>query len=179
MGPRPSRKGKEREAGKFIEEMKGVFNETEAALKEAASDMKRFYNRGQWPDNLKVGDKVWLDTQDLRTDHPNKKLDYKQVSPFEIILKHGPMVYKLQLPKMYKVHPIFPAVKLTKAKDNKWERPVFQVTLKVWDPATGEFVRSMKWKSVKGIKISPDIFNKILWWLNPESYPDQTTMPWH
>ena len=50
------------------------------------------------------------------------------------------MVYKLQLLKTYKVHPIFLAVKLTKAKDNEWERPVPKVTLKVQDPATGEFV---------------------------------------
>ena len=51
--------------------------ETEAALKEAASDMKRFYDRGRRPDDLKIGDKVWLDTRDLHTDHPNKKLNYK------------------------------------------------------------------------------------------------------
>ena len=98
--------------------------EMEAALKEVVSDMKRFYDRGQQLDDLKVGDKVWLDTQDLRTDCPNKKLDYKQVGPFEKISKHGPMAYKLRLPKMYKVHPIFPAVKLSKAKDDEWEQPI-------------------------------------------------------
>ena len=54
------------------------------------------------------------------------------------------MVYKLRLPKMYKVHPIFPAVKLSKAKDDEWERPIPQVTLKVRDPTTGEFVRTME-----------------------------------
>ena len=46
MGPEPSRKGKEREAGRFIDEMKGVFMEMEAALKEVVTDMKRFYDRG-------------------------------------------------------------------------------------------------------------------------------------
>ena len=46
MGPEPSQKGKEREVGRFVEEIKGVFKETEAALKEVASDMKRFYNCG-------------------------------------------------------------------------------------------------------------------------------------
>ena len=107
-----------------MDEMKRVFMETEAALKEAVSDMKRFYDHGRQPDDLKVGDRVWLDTRDLHTDRPNKKLDYKQVGPFEIISKHGPMVYKLRLPKTYKVHPIFPAVKLTKAKDDEWERPI-------------------------------------------------------
>ena len=125
MGPEPSRKGKEREAVRFVEEIEGVFKEMEATLKEAASDMKRCYNCRQWLDDLKIGNEVWLDAQDLWTDHPNKKLDYKQVGPFKIISKHGPMVYKLWLPKMYKVHPIFSAVKLTKAKDDKWERPMW------------------------------------------------------
>ena len=94
---------------------------------------------------------VWLDTRDLQTDHPNKKLDYKQVGPFEIILKHGPMAYKLL--KMYKVHPIFPTVKLTKAKDDKWEWLIPWVTLKVWDPTTGKFVQTTERTSIEGIKI--------------------------
>ena len=47
MGPEPLRKGKQREAGEFVEEMKGVFKEMEAALKQAAEDMKRFYDRGR------------------------------------------------------------------------------------------------------------------------------------
>ena len=50
------------------------------------------------------------------------------------------MAYKLRLLKSYKVHPIFPAVKLTKAQDNEWEQPIPKVTLKVRDPDTGEFV---------------------------------------
>ena len=68
MGSKPSRKGKEREVGRFVEEMEGVFKEMEAALKQAAEDMKRFYDRGRRPDDLEIGDRVWLDTQDLRTD---------------------------------------------------------------------------------------------------------------
>ena len=89
------------------------------------------------------------------------------------------MAYKLRLPKTYKVHPIFPAVKLTKAQDDEWERPIPRVTLKVRDPTTREFVRTMERKSIEGIKISSDIFNEIPWQLNPESYLNQTTMPWH
>ena len=45
MGMEPSQKGKEL-AGDFEAEMAGVFKETEAALKMAAEDMKRFYVRG-------------------------------------------------------------------------------------------------------------------------------------
>ena len=128
MGMEPSRKGKER-VGDFVAEMAGVFKETEAALKMAAEDMKRFYDRGRRPDDLEIGDKVWLDTWDLKTDRPSKKLDYKRVGPFEIIEKHGRMAYKLKLLSMYKVHPVFPAVKLTKAKDDEWKRPLPKIKL--------------------------------------------------
>ena len=51
--------------------------QTEAALKQAAEDMKRLYDCGRRPDDLEVGDRVWLDTSDLRTDRPSKKLNYK------------------------------------------------------------------------------------------------------
>ena len=74
MGPKPSRKGGEREAGRFVEEMKGVFKEMEAALKQVAEDMKRFYDCGRRPNDLEVGDRVWLDTQDLRMDQPMRLL---------------------------------------------------------------------------------------------------------
>ena len=89
------------------------------------------------------------------------------------------MAYKLQLPKSYKVHPIFPTVKLTKATDDEWERLVPRVILKVWDPDTGEFVQITGWEQEEGIRLSPEIFNDIPWRLIPESYPNQTTTPWH
>ena len=41
------------------------------------------------------------------------------------------MAYKLKLPSTYKVHPVFPAVKLTKAKDDEWKRPLPKIKLKV------------------------------------------------
>ena len=39
MGPEPSWKGKGREAGRFVEEMEGVFKEMEATLKEAVINL--------------------------------------------------------------------------------------------------------------------------------------------
>lgn len=64
---------------------------------------------------------MWLDTTDLRTDRLSKKLDYKKVGPFEIIMKHGKMAYKLGLLKTYKVYPMFLAIKLMKANEDKWK----------------------------------------------------------
>ena len=174
MGMEPSWKGKER-AGDFVAEMAGVFKETEAALKMAAEDMKRFYDRGRRPDDLKIGDKVWLDTRDLRTDRPSKKFDYKRVGPFEIIEKHGRMAYKLKLPSTYKVHPVFPAVKLTKAKDDEWKRPLPKIKLKVRDPETGEFINSTELAPEGAIRMSEEDFENLPWRLNPDAYPQART----
>ena len=44
---------------------------------------------------------------------------------------------------------------------------------------TGEFIRTTERKSIKGIKVSPDIFNKIPWQLHLELYLNQTMTPWH
>ena len=82
---------------------------------------------------------MWLDTTDLRMDRLSKKLDYKKVGPFEIIMKHRKMAYKLCLPKTYKVHPVFLAIKLMKANEDEWKQLIPKITLKVRDPDTREF----------------------------------------
>ena len=104
MGMEPLRPQSNQEAGDFVKQMAGVFKKTKAALEWTTEGMKRYYNWGQQPDNLKVRDKVWLDTRDIKMDQPSKKLDYKRVGFFKIIKKHRKIVYKLCLPKMYKCH---------------------------------------------------------------------------
>jgi transposase InsO family protein len=57
--------------------------------------------------DFSVGDKVWLDARNLRTERPAKKLDYKRVGPFQILEKVGTRSYRLDLPSTMKIHPIF------------------------------------------------------------------------
>ena len=67
----PTRVSKEprvREANEFVEEMKGVYEETESALRTAADEMKRYYDSGRRPDEFQVGDMVFINAKDLRTD---------------------------------------------------------------------------------------------------------------
>ena len=91
------------------------------ALKQAANDMKKYYDQGQQLDDLTIGDLVYLSTKDLSTDQPSKKPDYWQVDPFPIVAKHRKLTYELKLPHTYQIHLVFPVVKLSKAKVNKWE----------------------------------------------------------
>jgi hypothetical protein len=88
--------------------MKATQEEAKSALKQAAEDMARFYDlhRGEAPD-YQVGDLVWLDGKDIKTDRPSKKLEDKRYGPFKIAKKISSSAYKLKLPLSMKVHPVF------------------------------------------------------------------------
>ena len=44
---------------------------------------------------IRVGDQVWLDARHLRTDRPAKKLDSKNLGPFEVIEQINPRAFRL------------------------------------------------------------------------------------
>ena len=60
---------------------------------------------------FKKGEKVWLDTQNLKMSY-HKKMAPKREGPFEIEEVIGPVTYKLKLPKDWKIHNIFHVVLL-------------------------------------------------------------------
>jgi len=95
--------------------MQGVRSEAEAALRKAASDMKRAHDRRRSPSkDYKIGNRVWLEATHIKSDRPTKKLDDKRYGPFVILSKHGESTYKLQLPMTWKsVYPIFNECVLT------------------------------------------------------------------
>ena len=57
--------------------------------------------------NYQVGDQVWLDTRNLSTRRPSKKLDNKYDGPFKILQKISSHAYKLELPRTWTCHDVF------------------------------------------------------------------------
>ena len=53
------------------------------------------------------GDLVWLKTDNIRTRRKAKKLDYRKIKPYIIIIKVGTRVYKLELPETLVIYNIF------------------------------------------------------------------------
>jgi transposase InsO family protein len=108
-GSSPRREGRVEAAKDFADRMKETRVEAEAALRKAAEDMKRAYDRHRNPSpNFKVGDRVWLEATHITSDRPTKKLDDKRYGPFVILSKHGESAYKLRLPTTWKtIYPIF------------------------------------------------------------------------
>ena len=55
-----------------------------------------------------VGDKVWLSSENIRTTHPTKKLNYKWLGPYVIEQVISRNAYQLKLLASFgKVHPVF------------------------------------------------------------------------
>ena len=61
---------------------------------------------------FEVGDKVWLDARNLHL-KTTRKLTPRQLGPFEVIEEISPVVYKLHLPKAWRIHDVFHASLLT------------------------------------------------------------------
>jgi hypothetical protein len=64
--------------------------------------MKDQYDKHARPSiEYSPGDKVYLESTNLKTNRPSKKLDDKRLGPFEVIKKVGPAAYKLKLPSTW------------------------------------------------------------------------------
>ena len=75
----------------------------------------------------KVGNKVWLETTNLRLQYPCRKLSPKRLGPFEITQVLSPLVYRLKLPSTWKIHDVFHAGLLSPFKQTNTHGPNFSV----------------------------------------------------
>ena len=70
----------------------------EANLKMAVETMKWFYNQTKGESiQYKKGNKVWLETTNITTKCPIKKLDNKYLGPFKILKRVKKLAYHLKL----------------------------------------------------------------------------------
>jgi len=67
---------------------------------------------------FKKGDKVWLDSRNLKTIY-HKKMAPKREGPFIIAEVLSPITYWLQLPGSWKIHNVFYATLLWPYQENK------------------------------------------------------------
>ena len=73
----------------------------------------------------KVGNKVWLETTNLRLQYPCRKLSPKRLRPFEITQVLSPLVYRLRLPPTWKIHDVFHIGLLSLFKQTDTHGPSF------------------------------------------------------
>ena len=85
--------------------------------------MKEQFNSHAWPtQEYSPGDRVYLESTNIKTNCPSKKLD-KHFGPFEIIKKIGQSAYKLKLPTSWQgLHPIFNESYLSPYRPSQFSR---------------------------------------------------------
>jgi hypothetical protein len=70
--------------------------------------IKHFYNQNHCaPEDIQLGDKVWLSHQYIETDRPSCKLSHKCLGPYTVLEQIGLYVFKLQIPHTLKIYPVF------------------------------------------------------------------------
>jgi hypothetical protein len=101
-------------AEEFAKRMEYVKTECQAALQHSKTLMKKFFDRHRNPAiEYSSGSKVWLESVNLQTGRPSRKLSDKRVGPFEVVEKVGRAAYRLKVPNHWKAHPVFNEVLLT------------------------------------------------------------------
>jgi hypothetical protein len=100
-------------ANDFADALSQARQVTYDALCNVTTSMKRFMDQ-KWKESpmYTVGQQVWLDAQNLKTEHLSKKLDLRHLSPFEVIglVPHDaavPSTYHLALLPSWKIHLVF------------------------------------------------------------------------
>ena len=96
------------------------------ALLQIRKDAQTYMTRAQqsWVKNrdtpkYAVGDHVWLDGRNLKTDQPTSKLAPRRHGPFVISQVMSPVSYRLKLPHQWRIHPVFHIDLLTPYHETK------------------------------------------------------------
>ena len=108
MGGDIRKKGKVEKTTEFVERMKKVHEEVEAALRRTQEEMKRYADRGRKETEVwKKGDRILLSTKDLVfKERPSKKLMERYVGPYMIEEVVSSNAVKLRLPSSMRIHPV-------------------------------------------------------------------------
>jgi len=113
------RRGKVESVTAFVERMKKVHEEAEAALRKMQEEMKKYADRGRKETEVwKKGDRVLLSTKDLVfKERPTKKLTERYVGPYAIEEVVSSNVVKLQLPSSMRIHPVINISRIVRYKE--------------------------------------------------------------
>lgn len=174
MGFNPSRHSRNMTAQEFFEGMKQSHEDAEAAMRKAKEDMIRWHDRKARKEaDIKEGDKVWLETTNLKLERPSRKLSEKRLGPFEVLKKVGQTSYKLKLPKTWRVRtPVFHASLLY-----KYTPPTFDIQ-KQPDPPPAEVIDNVELFEVEEIVDSRIHRKKLQYRVHWSGYPLKKDWTW-
>jgi len=119
MGGDIRRKEKVESATEFVERMKKVHEEAEAALKKTQEEMKRYADRNRkGTEKWKKGDIILLSTKDLVfKERPTKKLTERYIGPYAIEEIVSMNTVKLRLPSSIRIHLVVNVSQIVRYKE--------------------------------------------------------------
>jgi hypothetical protein len=92
----------------FISRLEQARSQATLALDRTATTMKHYADRKRRRSpEFSEGTMVYLDTKNLKTGRPSKKLDAKRTGPFKVLERIGQVAYRLELPLSWRIHPVF------------------------------------------------------------------------
>ena len=86
---------------------------------------KKWSQRKTLDRTFKIGDRVWLEGQNLHLDQPSIKLSPKRHGPFKVKKVLSPITYQLDLPIQWKIHDVFHIDLLTPYQETDFHGPNF------------------------------------------------------
>jgi hypothetical protein len=87
--------------------MQQVHEQLQVEMRRSQVLMERQANQKRLPaPNIQIGTRVWLDARHIRTTRPCRKLDWKRLGPYTVIEQVSPYVYRLELPRSLRIHPV-------------------------------------------------------------------------
>ncbi len=108
-----------RDAEVFAQKMNDVVDFLKAEMTSAQGRHEEQTNRYRTPARrFREGQLVWLDSRNIRTLRPQKKLDWKNLGPFPIKKVVSSHAYELDLPAAMRIHPVFNVSLLRPAATN-------------------------------------------------------------
>jgi len=104
----------------FTDQMKDTLEEAKLALAKAKDDMAQYYNHCCSPTlSFFPSDMVYLDSEDIQTTRPSKKLSHRCLGPYPVDRHVGKYTYHLVLPSpMRRLYLVFNVMKLSPAPDD-------------------------------------------------------------
>ena len=104
----PSQAPAPRDAEDFADKMHLIFDFVQAEVRSAQASHEASANRHRQPARrYEPGQLVWLDSRNIRTLRPRKKLDWKNLGPFAVKRVVTAYAYELDLPPSIRIHPVF------------------------------------------------------------------------
>jgi hypothetical protein len=107
-------------AAQRVEQLSKQIDQAVEHLKKAQERQKKYADEHRREVTLKVGDKVFLSSANIRFVHKDRssKLAPKRLGPYTIKRVVSPVAYELELPNTLRIHPVFHIEKLERVKES-------------------------------------------------------------